>query len=447
MNNIKFDDDDNFEEEFLKAFQGFERHDIPEHNWVAIESEIPKKSSFLKQNWKKSSILLLLLLISTCVYRTQWASFVVPNVQNTIVQLPKNKIDKSAISEGSKAFELRENKNTPSVEKGFSLYKFNKKGLIQSNKSNDNNLSKNNFLTNDLVLQNDKGKYIKKDVFALSKDNNFIEHKSTTTIKNDSFNAFMNQRLDTINDKIVLNTKTDLIPFLPILNTTKMIDFNKNKLENTFNSIVYTTQNRYRKSGFYLSLTPQYNFYNFYINTDDDVFLSNFEMRNSLLNKRLDVKIETGIFYRLNKNWQLNTSINARTVNKDIAYIAQTELKDSFQIKSIDALNIRVESVKESHKLHEQNTYFLIGFNSGIQFNINQWFIESGIGVNYLLNAPKMTVLNIELSIGFKQKINTKYDLNIAPQMTYFIEKKTFSSPVLQANPYSIGLKLSVLQR
>jgi hypothetical protein len=434
--------DDNFNQSFRDRFQNFEDHDISEHNWEAIQAAIPQKMSFLQANWRKSTALLCLLLISTCVFQSKWQNTLSPDVQSTTLQ-------QDAFSTNTNAITLNEKKD-PSVKNAFSAINSISNSVIKIEKTKTINALKNNSINKNLI----KEQLNSTSNLTLNNSNDLGQTINKNGELNNVNNGELNQELITKNELNNTIKTTELMALLPIINSNKTIDFNKEnpELNTPFivpNHLSFIT----RRSSLFFAVTPQYSFFNFTPNTKDKIYLSHFELTNQLSAKRLGIKIETGIAYQLNKHFDLNLSLNAQTINKNISYSTQTNVLDSFRIQALNASNIRIERIANYNKLEEQNNYYLIGFNAGLQYttgnknNKLRYFIATGLGINKLLNQTKMETFNVDASMGIKRKISTQYDLSIAPQINYFMQKNTFSSPILQAQPYTIGLKMGISQR
>jgi hypothetical protein len=473
--------EDNFSNEFRKRFQDFEDIAVAEYNWKAIEAAIPKRPSFFNRHWRKTSFLLLLLM-STCLYRAKWvdtfndSNNLVSDVSQSLIAPKKtfDAIEKKAGSVAEKPLSRSgvQVKNTSNdefseVEKFYKLSTFNEIKAFKKGKLDEEIKHNSAFFTsltgekrntvlslkNTLVGNDGKISSVKNEVVGITqKDTSASKISVVINLENETID---DAKIPVLNETETLPIaqvetqlkKTELLPFLPLLDANKIRYSEKEILHKTENILTNSRVMNLRKRAFYFSVAPQYSYFNFSPKTDDKLLLSNFELLNSLSTKRLSFNIETGITFRINEHFQLNMGLNARNIVKNIAYRAQKETPDSFRIQKINSLKIRLESVKGINKLQEQNTYYLVGINSGLQYSNGSYFVAGGFGLNHLLNASKKTVLNLDFSFGFKQKINNQYDLSIAPQMTYFIKNNRFSSPVLEANPYTIGLKLAVSVR
>ena len=116
---------DNFNKTFRERFQDFEDHNISEDNWDAIQSKIPQKASFLQKNGRKVSLLLCLLLISTCVWQSKW--------DNSSTSNPQINIAKQAIDNNTLAIIEKED---PSVKNAILPINSKNKSVINSKKIN-----------------------------------------------------------------------------------------------------------------------------------------------------------------------------------------------------------------------------------------------------------------------------------------------------------------------
>jgi hypothetical protein len=258
-----------------------------------------------------------------------------------------------------------------------------------------------------------------------------IDNKNVITHKN---NAIINNE-----SHLVINKKID---------NKDLIDNEKGQITN--NSI---TNKQIKKRHFYLLVTPQYSFFKFSPNTADKIYLSNFELTNSLSIKRLGIQLESGMSYELSKKWQVNFGLNTQVISKNINYSTRTNVLDSFKIEALNASNIRIERVADLNKIEEENNYYSIGFNADLAYRINNkkdgfnWFLSSGIGANQLLNQTQSRAINFNVAFGFKRTLNHQFDMILSPKLTYYIEKNSFSSPILQAQPYTIGVQMGILMR
>ena len=423
---------DNFNKTFRDRFQDFEDHNISEDNWDAIQSRIPQKSSFLQKNGRKASLLLCLLLISTCVWQSKWDN---SNTSNPKINTAKQAIDNNTLA-------IIE-KGDPSVKNTILPINSKNKSVINSKKINSiNELNSNSNSNSNLINKN--------ELIVVNKGN-----KGLNTNENTELNSVNNTELiddfNSENKSINNNKSIEITPLLALINANKLINFEKKDVPITpLNSIINFNKKPLKRTSLYVAMTPQYSFFNFTPNTKDKLFLSQFELTNQLSAKRLGIKIEMGVSYPLTKHLAVNVALNAQSINKTIAYSTQTNVLDSFRVEALNALNIRIERIANLHKLQEQNNYYLVGLNSGLTYTIGRgktrYFAAGGLGINKLLNQTQLSSINWEMSMGIQQKISNQYSLSIAPQINYFMQKETFSSPILQAKPYTIGLKMVLIK-
>ena len=432
---------DNFNKTFRERFQDFEDHNISEDNWDAIQSKIPQKASFLQKNGRKVSLLLCLLLISTCVWQSKWDNSSTSNPQ---INIAKQAIDNNTLAIIEKEDPSVKNAILPSNSVSNANVRETSKVSLTStsiiNKelnSNSNSINKNELINNELIVVNKENKGL-----------NTVGNRELNSVnKNELINDFNSEK------ELTRNTQSiEITPLLTQINVDKLIDFDKNNAPITsFNSIINSNKKQFKRTSLFVAVTPQYSFFNFTPNTKDKLFLSQFELTNQLSIKRLGIKIETGVSYQLTKHLAVNLALNVQSINKTISYSTQTNVLDSFKIEALNALNIRIERIANLHKLQEQNNYYLVGLNSGLTYTIGRgkmhYFVAGSLGINKLLNQTQLSSINWDMSIGIQQKISNQYSLSIAPQINYFVQKETFSSPILQAKPYTIGLKMQIMQQ
>ncbi len=463
---------DRFNQHFRDRFQDFEDPNVSDHNWEAIQSAIPQKQSFFQRNWKKSSVLLLFLLVSTCVFQSKWHNSLAPNLLNTSISetitannsklnsiveptppsvktpfLTQNPIKKEIINAENKTAIKSINSDLIAVNS------IKNNALITENKPVFN--SENNAINNDNLIKN-KG-LINANKDELINQKNSI-NKPELIVFNKENNALINAEINDLKENIT-PIKTALIAQLQIINSQKPITYSVDNQELIISDSKFAISNfksKISNSKFiihpFINLTPQYSFFNFTPNVKDKIILNNFELNTGISPKRIGIKLETGIAIKLNKYFQINAAINAQTINKNVVYTTHTNVLDSFKVEALNVYNIRIERVANLQKIEEQNTFYAVGFNAAFQINgrINRslnYFISSGIGMNKLLNYSELSSSSYDFSIGVSRPFNKKYAISLAPQITYFTQNNAFSSPVLEAKPYTIGLKLGITQR
>ena len=477
MNHIN--DDDNFNDLFRARFQDFEDNNVSEDNWAAIQSAMTQEPSFWQRNKRKSGILVLLLFISTCAYPLLHTS-VAPVCEELITIKTNNTAKKSTIVESAdplsnltknatsapisnlkNVIHVNEIKkiNTPikaqlntNATSNFNTNLITNKNVVTNNNNalinNENNLKSNNSINN-LTLNSAINTEIKNTDLITNK--NTINNNNDLAINNSTVNETIENKDLTTNENEINNDNK------VVINNPKINDAieNKDLINETKNPITNKsiTNNPLKKRHFYFLMTPQYSFFKFSPNTADKIYLSNFELTNSLSIKRLGMQLEAGMSYALSKKWQVNIGLNAQLIRKNINYSTRTNVLDSFKIEALNASNIRIERVADLNKIQEENNYYSIGVNTDLVYQINNkkggfnWFLSSGFGLNQLINQTQSSAITVNAAFGFKHTLNNQFDIIVAPKLTYVIGKNGYSSPILQAQPYTIGVQIGISMR
>ncbi len=471
MNHIN--DDDNFNDLFRTRFQDFEDNNVSEDNWTAIQSAIAQEPSFWQRNKRKSGILVLLLFISTCAYPLLHTS-VAPIYEELTTIKTNNAIEKRIVVEAADPLSNLTNN-------AASTHIINLKNTSTTNEIKKTNTSKHEQLNNNAT--NDFNRNLIANKYVINNENenkDIINNKNNVASSNSSINKTIDNK-DLITNKNTFNNNNDLLINNSTINKTienKDLTTNENAISNDnkvvtdnpkINEVIENkdlidnkksaitnnaiTNNPLKKRRFYFLLTPQYSFFKFSPNTADKIYLSNFELTNSLSIKRLGMQLEAGMSYALSKKWQVNIGLNAQLIRKNINYSTRTNVLDSFKIEALNASNIRIERVADLNKIQEENNYYSIGLNTDLVYQINNkkggfnWFLSSGFGLNQLINQTQSSAMNVNAAFGFKHTLNNQFDIIVAPKLTYVIGKNGYSSPILQAQPYTIGVQIGISMR
>ena len=187
-------------------------------------------------------------------------------------------------------------------------------------------------------------------------------------------------------------------------------------------------------------------------NTTDDIVVHSISSPSMLSTKRLGFRINSGINWELNKNFDLTAGIAAysQRIANDITLAGNGpgiftlnreasayEIAPQKEVISIDEsvwsmgaqLGIR-------YYLPQSNRKFYIGAH--IDF---QTLFDNQLTENFYLNK-RQTYLNIET--GWKTKLSDKFEFHINPNLSYSMLNKQGQKAVFRIYPFSFGLNVGI---
>ena len=466
-------EENNFNDLFRDRFKDFEINPVSDNNWDAIQSGIPKKKSFLNQ-YRKSSFLLLLLLVSTCLYRynslvSADLNYVTENKNNNVkfseVIPMRNTTGKFFYRDASilQVENSIENKSFVCVGNSTAQnYVQPKRALFNTFSAPSTNFSLTNYvrisqIKSPAAITNSTAEKIT----AISATHNLINANLNVSTLEVNASPLVAQTVTSgIEGKETSNVNplysdqtlkfTEQLPLLPTINSREI----KNSAENKIVAINLMEAIAVKKSArisYFFSVSPQYSFYSYTPNTTDKILITNFESPNSFSTDRLGFTLGSGFSYKFNDNWQFNVGLNATRMVKNITYAAQGIVPDSFKIGNRTAFTVALDPVMATNIAVEQSTYYLIGFNPSVQYTTQLknriYFATAGASYNQLLNGNKSHAVSLDFSIGMQQRFNDTFNWSIAPKLSTFLPSDIFSTSALQSNPYTVGLQFMLLTR
>jgi hypothetical protein len=179
-------------------------------------------------------------------------------------------------------------------------------------------------------------------------------------------------------------------------------------------------------------------------NITDEIILDRFTKTAPFAAQRLGWSVETKLLKTLKPRLRGKLSLGYQTLQKYIAYDAQKLSPDSLVLTKIDQNTYQVRVFNESETKVEDQHYDVLRLGLGLEYQLKACFTNLDLGLATTLQNPGLNGF-VGLGIGLEQAWTRKSLIRLSGQFNLYLpNKNSFSSAVLQAKPWTLGLNAGI---
>ena len=204
--------------------------------------------------------------------------------------------------------------------------------------------------------------------------------------------------------------------------------------------------NTHRLTGF-LHINPFYCSYAYSPNLNDDIIVNQISTSSTFSVQRIGLKTEAGITWPVSERFKVFSGIGFAFVPKNVLYASNEMMTDTVTVILTETNTYRLIPVYDSHNIHESEVFNLEYLLLGINFNthIGSTMYYTSVNGEFNLMKGKYTHnMSTGFSFGIEKEMSRNISYTFGPVLNYYFNETPYSSTLLHAKPYSLGLRLGV---
>ena len=392
---------DDFEELIRQRFKDFEMDSVPESHWDNISRRLPRQSFNTKWVWA-TAVVLIVAVVSLTFISKQGHS---PNSL-----FVKESYDKNNIVP-----------NRSSDTMSFT----NKANAISAENIHQQATDKQNCSTK-------KPSTVAEQITIPRKEFENVTIEIVPQLKDQS------ERLD------LQYLKSTLYPHsMSSLNVSNIIFVIGTSINNPLPCFGY----RHKLRGF-INVSPLYCSYSYGPNLNDNIIVNQISTTSSFSTRRLGIKAEMGIAWPLSKCFEVYTGIGFAFVPKNVLYTSNEMRTDTVTVILTETNSYRLIPVYNSRDSYESEifkmNYLLLGINFNENIGSTRYYTSLSGELN-LLKGRCGENISTSFSFGIEKEISKNISYTVGPELNYYLNETPYSSTLLNAKPYTLGLRLALV--